>query len=177
LSTQTGYQIKLTGPGLSVDKEVSEELANRITLLVLSGGKSDQQSAGGKAGAGAGSGGSGGTAKVAGKSVREYLIASKATKISQKVTVIGHYLLEAESGKETFTMAELKKGFRDAKEPVPKNPNRDINKTIKLGWIASRDKDLYYVTSTGIQAIEGGFPKGTRRRRRKNKKTSSAKTK
>jgi hypothetical protein len=46
VSAQTGYHLKLTGPGLSLDKEVPEELANRITLLVLSGGKSDHQPTG-----------------------------------------------------------------------------------------------------------------------------------
>ena len=174
MSAQTGYQIKLTGPGLSLDKELSEELANRITLLVLSGGKSDQQPTGGKGGSG--SSATSATA-IGAKSIREYLLASKATKIPQQMTVIGHYLLESQQGKENFTMAELKKGFGDAKESVPANPNRDIASAIRRGWVAQREKDSYYVTGTGMQAIEGGFPKGTRRRRRKNKKASPAKTK
>lgn len=175
MSAQTGYQIKLTGPGLSLDKEIPEDLANRITLIVLSGGKSDQQAHGGKGGAGTGSAGS--AAAVGGKSVREYLLASKATKIPQQMTVIGHYLLETQQGKETFSMAELKKGFGDAKESVPANPNRDIGRAIRSGWIAPREKDQYYVTGTGMTAIEGGFPKETRKRRKKNKKAGAAKTK
>lgn len=172
MSAQIGYQIKLTGPGLALDKELSEELANRITVLVLSGGKSDQQPTGGKGGSGSGAASA---TTIGGKSIREYLFASTATKIPQQMTVIGHYLLEAQQGKENFTLAELKKGFGDAKESVPANPTRDIASAIRRGWIAQREKDSYYVTGTGMQAIEGGFPKGTRRRRRK--KASPAKTK
>ena len=92
------------------------------------------------------------------------------------MTVIGHYLLETQQGKENFTMAELEKGFGDAKESPPANPHRDISAAIRRGWIAQREKDLYYVTGTGLQAIEGGFPKGTRKRRRKKKKASSTKS-
>lgn len=175
MSAQTGYQIKLTGPGLSLDKEIPEDLANRITLIVLSGGKSDQQPASSEGGAGAGTAGS--AAAIGGRSVREYLLASKATQIPQQMTVIGHYLLDTQQGKETFSMAELKKGFGDAKESVPTNPNRDIGRAIRSGWIAPREKDRYYVTGTGMTAIESGFPKKTRKRRRKNRKTSAAKTK
>jgi len=93
------------------------------------------------------------------------------------MTVIGHYLLETEPGKETFSMAELKKRFENAKEGFGKNPSRDINKAIKLGWIAEKDKDSYYITGTGIQAVENTFPKATRKRRRKNNQSSSAETK
>src|SRR5262249_17996407 len=131
--TQTKYQIKLTGHGLSLEREIPEDLASRITMIVLSGGKSDQPPADSRGGAGrggAGFGGSGSGTAVGGKSIREVLNASKATQITQQMTVLGHYLLETESGKETFSMAELKKGFENAKEPFGKNPTRDINKAI-----------------------------------------------
>jgi hypothetical protein len=113
VAAQTGYQLKLTGPGLSLDKDVSEELANRITLLVLSG-KSEQQLPPGKGG-GADPAASRNAIALGNKSVREYLLASSAKKIPQQMTVIGHYLLETQN-KHTFSMAELLKGFNDAKE-------------------------------------------------------------
>jgi hypothetical protein len=178
ISTSSGYHIKLTGHGFSLDREIPEDLASRITMIVLSGGKSDQPPADSRGGrGGAASGGSGSGAAIDGRSIREVLNASKATKITQKMTVIGHYLLETESGKQTFSLAELKKGFENAKEPFGKNPSRDINKAIKLGWIAEKDKDSYYITGTGIQAVENTFPKATRKRRRKNNQSSSAETK
>lgn len=175
VSAQTGYQLKLTGPGLSLEKEVSEEIANRITLLVLSGGKPEQQFPAGK-GSGTDPTASRTRSAVGNKSVREYLQASNAKKIPQHMTVIGHYLLETQQ-KDTFSMEELLKGFSDAKESPPKNPNRDINTAIKRGWIALRQKDSYYVTSTGMKAIEDGFPKESRKRRKKKVKSVSTKTK
>lgn len=172
VAAPTGYQLKLTGPGLSLEKEVAEEIANQITLLVLSGGKPEQQSTTGR-GLGTDPTASSTKTAVGNKSVREYLQASNAQKIPQQMTVIGHYLLETKR-KDTFSMEELLKGFGDAKESPPKNPNRDINTAIRDGWIALRQKDSYYVTSTGMKAIEDGFPKKSRKRRRTRKKTSKA---
>jgi len=175
VAAQTGYQLKLTGPGLSLEKEVAEEIANQITLLVLSGGKPQTQSPASK-GLGTDPAASSTKMAVGNKSVREYLLASNARKIPQQMTVIGHYLLETQR-KDTFSMAELLEGFSNAKESPPKNPNRDINTAIRDGWIALRQKDSYYVTSTGMKAIEDGFPKKSRKRRRTNKKPTPAKTK
>jgi hypothetical protein len=174
VSAQTGYQLKLTGPGLSLEKDVSEEIANRITLLVLSGGKIEQSPAG--KGSGIDPASSGTKGAVGNKSVREYLQASNAKKIPQQMTVIGHHLLETHQ-KDAFSMEELLKGFSDAKESPPKNPNRDINTAIKRGWIALRQKDSYYVTSTGMKAIDDGFPEEPRKRRKKKAKSVAAKTK
>lgn len=165
-----GYQVKLTGPGLSVDKELSEQLAHRIAMLVLSGGRTETPES--KSGDSA----TLPDASVKGKSIREYLLETKATKIPQQMTTIGHYMLETQPGKKSFTLADLEKGFGDAKESVPGNPHRDLAKAIKNGWIASRpdEKDSYYVTGTGITAIDNKFPKVKQKRR---KKKSAAKTK
>jgi len=168
--SSTGYQVKLTGPGLSVDKELSEELAHRIAMLVLSGGKTETPELKSKDFA------IPPNASVKGKSIREYLLETKATKIPQQMTAIGHYLLETQPGKKSFTLADLEKGFGDAKESVPGNPHRDVAQAIKNGWIASRpdEKDSYYVTGTGITAIDSKFPKVKHKRR---KKKSAAKAK
>ena len=77
MSVQTGYQFKLTGPGLSLEKEVSEEIANRITLIVLSDGKPDQQFPTAK-GQGADAVALRTGSAAGNKSVREYLQASNA---------------------------------------------------------------------------------------------------
>lgn len=171
MSPQSGYQIKLVGPGLSVDKDLSEDLANRIAMLVLSGGKLEtpdlpskdlvQKT----------------KSSMKNKSIREYLLETKATKIPQQMTVVGHYLLETQPSKESFTLADLTKGFEDAKETVPGNPHRDIAAAIKKGWIAPRtgEKDSYYVTGTGQTAIDSAFPKTKLKRRRKKKPATKTK--
>jgi hypothetical protein len=173
VSAQSEYKLKLTGPGLTLDKDVSEELANRITLLVLGDGKSELQSLPNRGG---GTDPAIPAAKIAvGKtSVGEYLLASGAHKIPQKMTVIGQYILETLK-KDNFSMAELLKGFSDARESAPKNQHRDIDSAIKSRWIASGKKDSYYVTSTGMKAIAEHFPKKARRDKGKKRKPASAK--
>jgi hypothetical protein len=175
--SETTHHITLSGAGLSLDKEISEDLANRITMLVLSGGKSETPDAG-KGPEAKASLGVTGSSSAKNKSIREYLLETKATKIPQQITAIGHHLLEAESGKANFSMAELIKGFGDAKETAPSNPHRDVGRAIKSGWIAPRtgEKDAYYVTGTGLTAIENRFPK-TKRKRRRKKKASTSKAK
>jgi len=175
------FQVKLTGPGLTLDREITEELANRISMLVLSGGKSDgaankETGAGGKPGGGAQNPAD---TSVKGKSAREYLLSvPSAKKHPQQMTVIGHYLLET-TGKDNFSLDDLKAGFDKAKEPVPKNPSRDLAAAIKKGWIASKandDKSLY-VTSSGLSTIQTGFPKGKRQRKSKKKQAAPTKAK
>jgi hypothetical protein len=169
MSSQAECQIKLSGPGLSVDKQIPEELANRIAMLVLSGGKLETlETATKNVERKANS--------IKNKSVREYLLETKATKIPQQMTAIGSFLLQTQPNKESFTLADLTKGFEDAKESAPGNPHRDIAAAIKKGWIAPRtgEKDSYYVTGTGSTAIENTFPKSKQKRRRKK---STAKTK
>lgn len=167
------YHVKLDGPGLSLEKEVSEELANRITLLVLSDGKSELRSPSGNGGS-ADPGGSETKIALGNKSVGEYLLASSAKKIPQQMTVIGHYIL-AKLNKQHFSLEELRKGFSDAKESPPRNPHRDINIAIKRGWIALGDKDSYYVTGTGMKAIEERFPRAARKRKKRKAKPTSTK--
>jgi hypothetical protein len=175
----TAFQLKLTGPGLTLDREIPEDLANRITMLVFSGGKSDgatNKETGGGGQSGAGALNAGNTA-VKGQSAREYLMSVPSAKEHpQQMTVIGHYLTET-TGKDSFSLDDLRAGFDKAKEPVPKNPTRDLAAAIKKGWIASQandDKSLY-VTSSGLQAIQTGFPKG--KRQRMKKKAAAAKSK
>jgi hypothetical protein len=167
--SSTGYQVKLTGPGLSVDKELPEELAHRIAMLVLSGGKLETPDLKPKELV------QKPNTSIHNQSIREYLQETKATKIPQQMTVIGNYLLETQSGKKSFTIADIEKGFGDAKESVPGNPHRDIGKAIKTGWIASRpdEKDSYYVTGTGLTAITNKFPKSKQKRRKKKPATKT----
>ena len=98
-------------------------------MLVLSGGKTDQRSGASAGGSGGAGSGTPGGITVEGKSVREYLIASKATKIPQQMTVIGNYLLKTEQGKREIEAWLLYDGwaiaaaFRENQRPkLPGNP-------------------------------------------------------
>jgi hypothetical protein len=169
VSAQTDYQLKLTGPGLSLDKAVPEELANQIVRFVLSGGAEALVLDGSKSASDSGAGSKSGIGNAS--SIGEYLSRSKARKNPQKMTAIGQYLHLQK--KETFSIDDLLKGFSDAKESRPKNPHRDISSAIRSNWIALREKDAYYVTSSGTTAIQNGFPKEPRRSRKKSRRKAA----
>jgi hypothetical protein len=183
----TDCNIKLTGTGLSLDRKISQDLANRIVMLVLSGGKQDP----GDRGTG-GSGGSGGNvvsqfqdqaattraqaAPGQTSSLSEYLNQHAAQKTPQRITGIGQYY-QVNTEKNYFTKAELDTGFEDAKVRPPKNLHRDIGLTIRKGWIAPKQGQTkaYYVTGTGEAAIANNFAgdrKGGRKKRGKGKKAT-----
>ena len=52
--------------------------------------------------------------------------------------------------------------FKEAKEPVPENPDDKLQKCIAKGWIMKGDeKGTYTLTNSGITAVEKGFNKQT----------------
>jgi hypothetical protein len=63
-----------------------------------------------------------------------------------------------EGDKETFTLDDIKPLFRRARETAPANISRDLDRTLKAGWIAESDiKGEYYVTANASQVLESGF--------------------
>ncbi len=168
------FTIKVTGTGLELDRKISQELANKIVMFVLSGGKKDEDledDQGPKEPAH-------GTAKSTslGKlSLREYINTHNATKIPQQIVAIGFHC-QTKSKAESFAREELEKGFKEGKVPKPANLVRDIATAITRGWIAeSGEDDQYYVTGTGESALEANFSKdvkggGGRKRKKRNKK-------
>ena len=169
------FTIKVTGTGLELDRKISQDLANKIVMFVLSGGKKDdgleddQESKG--------------LTPVTAKntslgklSLREYINSHNATKIPQQIVTIGYHC-QTKNKAENFTREELEKGFKEGKIPKPANLVRDIATAITRGWIAESDEDdQYYVTGTGESALEANFSKdvkagGGRKRKKRNKKT------
>jgi hypothetical protein len=176
----TDCNIKLTGAGLSLDRKISEDLANRIVMLILSGGKHDpDDSATGDSGGLGGDVASPFQAPAAATgaqaapgrtpSLSEYLNQHGVKKTPQRITTIGHYY-QVHTNKQYFTRAELKTGFEEAKVKPPKNPTRDISLTIRKGWIAVKQgqTEAYFVTGTGEAAIASNFA-GDRRGGRKKR--------
>lgn len=91
-------------------------------------------------------------------SLREFLDDVKAMKKPDQVVAIGHYIGMYE-GHATFTRDNIKARFAAAREPMPSNFPRDFATAIKAGMIAEDHKQAghYYVTKTGIHAVERRF--------------------
>lgn len=157
-----GYKVRLEGPGISVERPVTEDLAKQITLVLLGGGSSIQPSFATPVTAMAG----GVASRVEERppmSIREYLSAHKANKLSKVIVGIGCFLKEYET-KPTFGRDELISAFEAAGEPVPKNIPRDLGKTVQAGWIAEKvgAPGQFYVTASGMEAVAGNFENATR---------------
>jgi hypothetical protein len=178
--SDTEYTLKLTGNGVTLDRKISQELGERVAMLIISDGKANVGDDGGTKlpkDTGGGVGHSGTKTTTIGKtSLREFINSHNAKQLSQQIVAIGAYS-QAKNGAETFTRDELDKGFQAGKVTPPSNIHRDIAKTISNGWIAEADEDdQYYVTTTGETALSGNFSKevaksgGGRRRKRHNKK-------
>src|SRR5690554_339485 len=75
---------------------------------------------------------SGGTAKQ--QSLREFLNDRKPTTANDRGLCIAYYY-ETIKAYDCFNAEDIKAGFRDARIPVPKNPNDVINKNIAKAYM------------------------------------------
>lgn len=165
------YKLNLTGGGVTVDREVSEEQARQIVAIVMGGASVAgplTRSASGIA-----------TRAVSGQTrgLREFIDEVAAERKPEKILAIGAYLID-NLGQQSFSREEVKAQFKNAGEGVPGNYPRDFKWAITAGWIAPDPEadDRFFVTDTGRQALDQQFPdevrdktrqgKGARRRRR-----------
>lgn len=163
------YELSLKGEGITVEREVSGDVARDIIAVVM----------GGVAGARrprAVSPGSVGPPRL-GVSVREFIDDAGAKKNPQIVTAIGQYLIDHD-GQERFTRSDVKNRFSQAGEPTPGNMGRDVALAVSSGWIAENPRNQFYVTDSGRRAIETKFEgHAIRRPRRRSSKKSKASAK
>ncbi|MGH9339500.1 MAG: hypothetical protein ACRD1R_07910 [Acidobacteriota bacterium] len=171
------YSLKLEGRGISVSRDVGQDVARAILDIVMGGnvrarpGKAAPEPDDVREDRGRPS-----------LSLHEFLENSGAKRNPDKIAVFGQYLMEHE-GRREFSRDELRGRFREAGEAVPANFPRDFSWALKNGWIAedSENRGSYYVTKKGKEAIEQKFPleirkktyqkKGVNRRRTKKGET------
>jgi len=157
LQTEGGppvFTLSLSGGGLSFTQQISAEQLAGVMALAL--GVSSPSPA--KTGAGGGSGGSVQAKSTERLSLREYLDASDAKKIPEKIVAIALFLNEHE-GAEMFSRDDIKSRFRSAGESQPGNFPRDFGVAVSSGWIAEDHaaRGSFYVTKTGRGAVESRF--------------------
>lgn len=158
------FKLTLTGPGVDLSRSVSAHVAGQIMMLVVTG----------TTGANAPAVDRGVKGQViqtarhsAPPSMREFFNSCNPTRGPERIAAIAYHL-RTYRVLESFKKEDVVRGFEDAKEPVPKNLPRDLAWTIQIGWIAVKtgDKDTYYLTRTGNDAVENGFPDNLRRKTR-----------
>ena len=168
------YKLSLKGEDTSFEREISEELASQVLTVVMRGSQSvpagsllsrelepDLTPGGGRR-----------------QSVREYIDGVEAKRNVDKILAIASFL-ETVRGEETFSVDQVKREFRNARERVPGNFSRDFSWAVRNGWIAADDEapGEYYVTQEGRKAVADkfsdevkkttGVSRGTSRRRKR----------
>jgi hypothetical protein len=160
MTRQSNFKLILKGPGVTIDQAISKDLADQIALMIFTHGKVDVSvSSAVKIKQDGGASLQSAKTEDPELSLREFLDACEAKRNVEIIAAIGAFLKEHQ-GKTSFTKADVVAGFEDASEPAPRNIQRDIGWTIKTGWIAhkSDDKNAYYVTKSGNDAIKAKFP-------------------
>lgn len=148
------YQITIKGDGLAVDRRIDEETARAVLNLLM----------GASPGNSAGVGGRQQERRIPAPgeerqpSIREFLNASGATRVIDKIAAIGLYLDEYEEQGQ-FDQRDIVDHFERASESVPANMARDLDSAVKASLIAKAagDGKRYYVTNTGREAAAAQF--------------------
>ncbi len=93
-------------------------------------------------------------------SLREFLDDVQATRKPDQIVAIGHFISHFEE-RPDFSRDEVRARFSVAKEPMPANFPRDFGLAVKAGMLAEvhQKQGQFYVTRTGISAVERHFPK------------------
>jgi hypothetical protein len=188
------FKLTLDGNGISVERSVDSPTAWRIMAVLMeaegaaAGSSMPAMSAPhtGQPALGAQGPATSAQSRSPGpgtQSLREFLDAHEPGRNVETIVAIATYL-KVHRGMETFKREDVKKGFREASEPVPGNYGRDFNWARSAAWIANTDtRGEYYVTDTGLKAVRANFPPEVRkasavgktaRKRRSKAKTENA---
>jgi hypothetical protein len=88
---------------------------------------------------------------------KQALEASGAKINSEKIVAFAA-LVHRQSGRDTFTLDDVRPLFKQAREAAPGNLNRDLSAAIANGWVAeAEDSGEYYVTGKVSDVLETGF--------------------
>lgn len=96
-----------------------------------------------------------------GISIKQFILDKEPRNAVQKILLIGYYLEKYEN-MPFFTVRDLEKGLRDAKEIIPPNINDKVNLNIKRGHVMKlkEKKDGlrgWNLTNIGERFVENDF--------------------
>ena len=96
-------------------------------------------------------------------SIKEFILSKKPKNDVQRTLSIGYYLEKCEAI-SSFNIRDLKKGFRDAKEKVPKNINLCVTANVGKGHMMEAkekkgDLKAWVLTNSGEKYAENDFKK------------------
>lgn len=151
------YELRLTGGGVAVERQVSEAKALQIVSLVMGGEPAPRAASTAPPSSRAAHRGSLAT------TVGECLDEVEAKRNLDKIVAIGAFLVD-HLGKESFTR-EVKARFQHAGGTPSANFARGFSLAVSNKWIAQAPGSAgnYSVTNTGRKAIADNFAGETRK--------------
>jgi hypothetical protein len=83
---------------------------------------------------------------------------ASGAKINSEKIVAFAALVNRQSGKDNFTLDDVRPLFKQARETTPGNLTRDLSAAIQTGWVAEADnKGEYYLTGKVADILDDGF--------------------
>lgn len=165
--------IKIQGEGITFEDNIPRELVPQIINLCISSHNAEKAASSDSPFALFDT-----PKKTARESVVEYLQRRNARSNSEKILAFAGYIKDVQD-RDIFYSNEIKSLFRDAREILPANFTRDFNLVIGNGWIHkdTENPDAYYITQTGLKALETGFAEGVPKRAPQKSKNGKTNTK
>lgn len=169
------FTVKVTGPGVSIEQEITKQLAQQIIAALFSGGMKTSQATFDQEGSLRGISDKDDGIEL---SIREFVDKYEPKRKVDFIATFGLFLKEHRN-QPIFTREDLISCFEDSGESVPANLSRDIEWAISAGLIATKNgfKDQYYVTQSGKVAIHQKFPQELKKKTAIKQKPSKKKPK
>lgn len=138
------FRLTLAGPGVSIDKEVTQEVALAVLQVAL----------GGRVAPSGGSAASAPDSTGPRLSLREFIDLVGVRSNPEKIAAFAAYLRD-HAGQEDVARDDIKSCFKSAGEPMPGNFPRDFAGAVQAGLIAEDPKKpgRFYLTRKGEELV------------------------
>jgi hypothetical protein len=148
-SQTEGYRLKLTGPGVTLDRDVSEEVAREILNLTMGG----PARAPGLRVPGGSAAVDGATGRSAATTPKAFLAAKRPQTDVQRVTCLAYYLTHH---RETpaFKTGDLTKLNTEAAQPKLSNPTVAVQNATAASYLSAAGQARKQITNHGESVVE-----------------------
>lgn len=152
----SGFSLKLTGPGISFDRPLSEDVASRIINLVMTG-TTNAPPLQPVVSAGALPGGSASIqnpAQLAGITIKQFIKQKRPENLYQRVACLAYYLTHALQTAH-FKTKDISKANTDAAVSKFSNAAVFVNDaTNKYGYLSAAGRGNKQITAFGEEVVE-----------------------
>jgi hypothetical protein len=160
-SKSSDYTVKVAGPGVTLDRPISEDVANQIINLVMTGSTGNRSSGGSAGGAGAsgselsasGSGGSG-QGQLAGVSIKRFISQKRPVNMYQRVACLA-YFLSHHQATPRFKTRDITQANTDAAQPKLTNASVAVmHATGTYHFLSAAGRGHKQISALGEAVVE-----------------------